>query len=76
MTTTEIIKKAIELPKIDQLELARILLFLDSAETQSKDVEVSWEREISDRVEAIDNGTAIGLNFEDVVKDIESKLSL
>jgi hypothetical protein len=76
MTTTEIIKKAIELPKIDQLELARILLFLDSAETQSKDVEVSWEREIADRVEAIDNGTAIGLNFEDVVKDIESKLSL
>ncbi len=53
--TTELIR----LPKRERLEIVRFLLFLDNRSLDSDDIDSAWEKEITDRVRAVDKGTAL-----------------
>ena len=64
--TTELIK----LPKKDRLEIVRFLLFLDNRSIRDVDNEVAWEKEISDRVRAVDKAYAIGIDYDEAMQKI------
>jgi len=70
--TTELIK----LPKRERLEIVRFLLFLDNRSLYSNDIDSAWEKEISERVRAVDNGTAIGIDYDDAINKIEKRFSI
>ena len=55
------------------MEIARFLLFLDNRSSVSEDVDSAWEKEIMDRVRAVDEGKAVGIDFEDAMKKIEKR---
>ncbi len=65
--TTELIR----LPKSERLEIVRFLLFLDNRSLDSEDIESAWEQEITDRIFAVDDGTAIGLDYDQAMQTIE-----
>ena len=70
--TTELIG----LPKRERLELVRFLLFLDNRSFDSDDVDSSWEKEITDRVRAVDEGTATGIDYDVAMRKIEQRFAL
>ena len=69
--TTELIK----LPKRERLEIVRFLLFLDSRSLDSDDIDSAWEKEITDRVRAVDEGTAIGIDYNQAMQKIEKRFT-
>ena len=71
----EITKNLFSLSKKERLEIARFILFLD---TQSLDIDVDsvWENEIIDRARAVDEGTAIGIDFNKALKKIEKRFAV
>jgi len=58
--TTELIR----LPKRERLEIVRFILFLDNRSLDSDDIDSAWEKEITNRVRAVDEGTAIGIDYD------------
>ena len=65
--TTELIR----LPKRERLEIVRFLLFLDNRSLDSDNINSAWEKEITDRVRAVDEGTAIGIDYDQAMQKIE-----
>jgi hypothetical protein len=63
----EITKEAIQLPKQQRLALAGFLLALDDRGDNSE-AEEAWEQEILARIQAVDDGTAIGISYEEVMR--------
>jgi len=61
----EITEKALQLSPQDKLALANRLLSDQLSDVS--EVEAAWDEEILARIEAIDNGTAIGVPFEEVI---------
>ena len=61
--TTELIG----LPKRERLEIVRFLLFLDNRSSYPDDTDSAWEKEIADRIRAVDEGTAIGIDYDKAV---------
>ena len=61
----EITEKALQLSPQDKLALATRLL--SDQLSDASEVEAAWDEEILARIEAIDNGTAIGVSFEEVI---------
>ena len=61
----EITEKALQLSPQDKLALANRLLSEQLSDVS--EVEAAWDEEILARIEAIDNGTAIGVPFEEVI---------
>ena len=70
--TTELIK----LPRRERLEIVRFLLFLDNRYLYSDDIDSVWEKEITDRVRAVDEGTAIGIDYDEAMKKIEKRFTV
>lgn len=68
----EITKELIMLPKRERLEIVRFLLFLDSRSLDT-DIESAWEEEIMDRVRAVDEGKATGIDYNKAIKEIEQR---
>jgi len=68
----EITKELIMLPKRERLEIVRFLLFLDSRSLDT-DIESAWEEEIMDRVRAVDEGKATGIDYNKAMKEIEQR---
>jgi putative addiction module component (TIGR02574 family) len=71
---SELAKDALELPPVQRLTLARILLDL-SDETQdfSPDVEVAWEKEICRRMEEVKAGRARSGGFDEVFARLDRR---
>ena len=67
--TTELIR----LPKRERLEIIRFLLFLDNRSVDSDDIDSAWAKEITDRVRAVDEGTAIGIDYDKAMQKIEKR---
>nr|VFK42353.1 MAG: Putative addiction module component [Candidatus Kentron sp. TC]VFK56114.1 MAG: Putative addiction module component [Candidatus Kentron sp. TC] len=65
----------IGLPKRERLEIARFLLFIDNRSSDSDDIESVWEEEITDRVRAVDAGTAAGLDYNTAMEELERRFS-
>ncbi len=57
----------IQLPKRERLEIVRFLLFLDNRSLDSDEVDSAWEKEITDRVRAVDEGRAIGVDYDQAI---------
>ncbi len=69
--TTELIR----LSKRERLEIVRFLLFLDNRALDSADIDSAWEKEIMDRVHAVDEGIAIGIDYDKAMQKIEKRFT-
>ena len=69
--TTELIR----LSKKERLEIVRFLLFLDNRSLGSDDIDSAWEKEIADRVCAVDEGTAIGIDYDKAMQKIKKRFA-
>ena len=65
----------VDLPEKDRLEIIRFLLFLDNHSANSKQVESTWKNEISDRVKAVEDGTAECIDYNLVQTNIIKRFS-
>ena len=74
-TIEEIASELIRLPKRERLELVRFLLSLDNRSSDSSDVSSAWEQEITDRVYAVEDGTAIGIDYDKAKKQIVNRFA-
>lgn len=71
----QLTSELIQLPKRERLEIARFLLFLDSHSRDSSDVGPAWENEITDRVGAVEDGTAVGIDYDEALQQIADRFS-
>lgn len=71
----DITAKLIRLPKQDRLEIVRFLLFLDNRPSDADDVESAWEKEIADRVLAVKDGAAIGIDYDEAMRKIDERFA-
>ena len=69
--TTELIG----LPKRERLEIVRFLLFLDNRSSDSDGIDSAWEKEIKDRIRAVDEGAAIGFDYDGAMQKIERRFT-
>jgi hypothetical protein len=74
-TIEDITTELIRLPKKDRLEIARFLLFLDNRSSDTDDTDAAWEQEISDRVLAVNEGIASGIDYDEAMKKIDERFS-
>jgi len=74
-TIEDITTELIRLPKKDRLEIARFLLFLDNRSSDINDTDAAWEQEISDRVLAVNEGTASGIDYDEAMKKIDERFA-
>ncbi len=71
---SELAKDALELPPVQRLTLARILLDLsDESQDFSPDVEVAWEKEICQRMEEVRAGRARSDGFDAVFTRLDER---
>jgi len=63
----EITEKARALSRQERLTLANRLLS-DDEDSDIPEIEAAWEEEILARIKAIDDGTAIGIPYEEVIR--------
>ncbi len=63
----EITEKARALSRQERLALANRLLSGDQ-ESDVSEIEAAWEEEILARIQAIDDGTAVGIPYEEVIR--------
>jgi putative addiction module component (TIGR02574 family) len=63
----EITEKARALSRQERLTLANRLLS-DDEDSDAPEIEAAWEEEILARIKAIDDGTAIGIPYEEVIR--------
>jgi Putative addiction module component len=70
----EVTRDAIQLPRQQRLALAGVLLELEDASGDS-DADAAWEEEILARIHAIDNGMAVGISYEEVMREAQKRLA-
>ena len=63
----EITERALSLSRQERLALANRLLS-DDQDGDLSEVETAWEEEILARIQAIDDGTAVGIPYEEVIR--------
>ncbi len=63
----EITEKARALSRQERLTLANRLLS-DDEDSDAMEIEAAWEEEILARIKAIDDGTAIDIPYEEVIR--------
>ena len=71
----EITTELIGLPKRERLEIVRFLLFLDNHSSDSNDIDSTWEKEITARVKAVENGSAEGIDYDIALKNIAKRFA-
>lgn len=69
----EITKEASQLPRPQRIALAGFLLELDD-DGDEVEVEAAWEKEILARIRAVDDGTAVGIAYTDVMREAQKRL--
>jgi putative addiction module component (TIGR02574 family) len=71
---SELAKDALELPPVQRLTLARILLDLsDESQDFSPEVEAAWEKEICRRMEEVKAGRARSDSFDKVFARLDRR---
>jgi len=69
----DITREAAQLPREERLALAGFLLEFD--ETGDRlEADVAWEREIIARIQAVDEGTAVGVPYDEVMRSAKNLL--
>lgn len=71
---SELAKEALELPPVQRLTLARILLDLsDEHQDFSPEVEAAWEKEIGRRMDEVKAGRARSSEFNEVFARLDQR---
>jgi hypothetical protein len=73
-TLEEITRTALQLPVKQRLALAGFLLETEDI-SLDPDVDAAWEREIQDRIQAVDSGEVDGISYQAVMRAAESRLA-
>ena len=60
----------IRLPKRDRLEIVRFLFFLDNLSAKSDEIDAAWDEEIAERVRAVNEGTAVGIDYDKAMQEV------
>ena len=71
----ELTSELVRLPKRERLEIARFLLFLDNHSSDFSDVSSAWEKEITKRVQSIEDGTAISIDYDEALRNIKNRFA-
>ena len=71
---TEITKEAIQLPRQQRLVLAGLLLELEDGGADPQ-ADEAWEQEIQARIKAVDDGTAVGISYEEAMRQAQGRLA-
>ena len=74
MALEDLTKEAIQLSSHQRLALASFLLELDDSSGDSS-VDADWDNEILARIKAIDDKTAIGISYAEVMQAAEDRLA-
>ena len=69
----EITREVVNLPRQQRLALASLLLKLDALGDESE-AKAAWEQEILERIRAVDDGTAIGVPYDEVMRGAQNRL--
>jgi len=73
---SELAKDALELPPVQRLALARILLDLSDEKADfSPEIETVWEEEISRRMEEVKAGHVRSSGFEEIFARLDSRFA-
>ena len=70
----DITREALKLSRRQRLALVGFLLQMDDLSSDG-DVDAAWEREILARIQAIDDGTASGVSYEEVMRAAQDRLA-
>jgi putative addiction module component (TIGR02574 family) len=70
----DITQEALKLTRQQRLALAGFLLELDEPNGDAQ-VDAVWEEEIRARIQAIDDGTAVGIPYEAVMREAQKRLA-
>ena len=68
----EITEQALKLTRQERLALANRLLSEEQDENASA-IEAVWEEEILARIQAIDDGTAVGIPYNEVIRTAQDR---
>ena len=63
-----------QLPARQRLALAGFLLEMNEVEADPE-ADQAWEREIQDRIQAVDRGAATGVSYSDVLREVDQRLA-
>jgi hypothetical protein len=69
----ELAREALRLPHQQRLALADLLLTLEDP-AADPEVDAAWEEEIRARIQAVDEGKAVGIPYEEVMREAERRL--
>jgi hypothetical protein len=69
----DITREAAQLPREERLALAGFLLEIDEP-SDRREADVAWEREIVARIQAVDDGTAVGVPYDEVMQSAKNLL--
>ena len=70
----DVTNKAIRLPRQQRLALAGLLLELEDGGTDPQ-ADEAWEQEIQARIKAVDDGTAVGISYEEAMRQAQERLA-
>ena len=71
-TIEDITGELINLPRRERMEIVKILLSFD-AKSSDTAVEESWENEIVERIRAVDEGYATGIDYHEAMKELDRR---
>jgi hypothetical protein len=71
---TEITQEAIQLPRQQRLALAGLLLELEDGGSDPQ-ADKAWEQEIQARIKAVDEGSAVGISYEEAMRQAQELLA-
>ncbi len=75
-TLSEVTRDAAELPNLERLKLARILLDLSESDAEPiEETQAAWDQEIERRLEELRSGRVKGVPLADVKEKIEARFS-
>ena len=70
---SEVTRDAVELPAVERVKLARILLDMSETDADSdEEAERAWEKEIERRLRELESGTVKGVPLEETKRRIEA----
>ena len=69
----QITKEALQLSKQQRLALAGFLLELDEV-SDDPQADAAWAQEIRARIQAVDAGTAVGIPYEEAMRQAQDRL--
>ena len=70
----EVANEAMKLSRQERLALVGLLLDIEEGANGSAELEAAWEKELLSRIKAIDDGTAVGVPYDEVMCVAEDRL--